>query len=55
MAAKISDTSRPLRHGFGVMRYSTGRQYEGDFLADLREGRGFELYPTGNSYFGSFK
>jgi len=37
------------------MRYSNGRQYEGDFLGDLREGRGFELYPTGNSYFGSFK
>lgn len=43
------------REGKGIMKYSNGRQYEGNWERDLRNGKGFERYPNGNSYFGSFK
>lgn len=32
------------RHGYGVMKYSNGRQYEGHWKDDLRVGEGFERY-----------
>jgi MORN repeat len=34
------------------MKYANGRQYEGDWSADLRDGRGFERYPNSNFYHG---
>jgi radial spoke head protein 1 len=42
------------RHGKGVMKYKNGRQYEGDWVADIRNGRGFERYPNSNYYTGYF-
>jgi hypothetical protein len=32
------------RNGKGVMRYKTGRVYEGDWQNDLRHGKGYERY-----------
>ena len=43
------------RHGKGIIKYKTGRQYEGYWDRDLRDGKGFERYPNGNTYFGQFK
>jgi len=40
------------RQGKGVMKYKSGRLYEGDWLKDLRHGRGYEKYENGNVYIG---
>lgn len=32
------------RHGKGVMKYKSGRVYEGDWINDLRHGTGYERY-----------
>jgi hypothetical protein len=42
------------RHGIGVMKYKSGRIYEGTWESDLRHGRGFEKYQNGNIYLGAF-
>ena len=42
------------RNGKGLMKYKSGRVYEGDWVNDLRHGRGFEKYQNGNLYQGSF-
>lgn len=53
--SKTDERKKILRQGMGVMRYSNGRQYEGEWEDDRRNGRGFERYSNNNSYFGSFK
>lgn len=42
------------RNGKGVMRYKSGRVFEGDWQNDLRHGHGYERYQNGNVYKGSF-
>ena len=42
------------RNGCGIMLYSNGRIYEGEWLNDVKFGKGFELYPSGNYYLGNF-
>lgn len=42
------------RTGPGVIKYESGRQYEGDWLNNQRHGKGYERYPNGNSYLGDF-
>lgn len=39
-----------IRQGQGVMRYRSGRVFEGDWDDDVRHGRGFEKYVNGNTY-----
>lgn len=43
------------RHGYGIMKYTNGRQYEGSWENDLRVGEGYERYHNGNTYSGYFK
>lgn len=43
------------RHGKGVMKYKSGRVYEGDWKEDIRHGRGYERYENGNIYIGQFE
>lgn len=43
------------RHGYGIMKYTNGRQYEGTWENDLRVGEGYERYHNGNTYSGNFK
>lgn len=43
------------RNGKGVMKYKTGRVFEGDWLNDLRHGKGYERYQNGNVYIGYFE
>lgn len=40
------------RNGKGVMIYTNGRLFEGDWAEDLREGRGYERHANGNIYIG---
>jgi hypothetical protein len=42
------------RHGKGIMKYLSGRIYEGMWGFDLREGHGYEVYSNGNVYHGDF-
>jgi hypothetical protein len=44
-----------LRFGLGIMKYSSGRVYEGYWEEDLRSGNGFERYANSNIYIGQFK
>ena len=39
-----------LRHGLGVMKYKSGRLFEGHWDNDMREGRGYERFANGHSY-----
>ncbi|CDW80329.1 UNKNOWN [Stylonychia lemnae] len=43
------------RQGKGVMKYSNGRLYEGEWENDQRHGRGYERYPNSNIYQGEFQ
>lgn len=43
------------RQGKGVMKYKSGRIYEGEWISDLRHGRGYERYQNGNVYLGQFE
>jgi hypothetical protein len=43
-----------MRNGEGIMKYKSGRVYEGTWRHDLREGRGFEWYSNSNTYQGFF-
>jgi hypothetical protein len=43
------------RQGFGVMLYTSGRRYEGQWENDLRNIRGYERHSNGNIYQGEFK
>jgi hypothetical protein len=42
------------REGQGIMKYKSGRLYEGNWKTDVRSGRGYEKYQNGNIYLGSF-
>lgn len=33
-----------MRFGKGVMKYKSGRIYEGEWMGDLRHGQGYEKY-----------
>ena len=46
--------SEKKRNGKGVMIYSNGRKYEGDWKDDVRHGRGYEIHPNLNIYIGEF-
>jgi hypothetical protein len=43
-----------VRHGKGLMRYKSGRLFEGHWRNDLREGRGYERYANGHTYEGCY-
>jgi len=43
-----------LRHGKGIMKYKSGRIYEGGWSSDFREGRGYERYANGHTYEGCY-
>ncbi|CDW85222.1 UNKNOWN [Stylonychia lemnae] len=43
------------RHGFGVMLYTSGRRFEGQWENDLRCIRGYERHSNGNIYQGEFR
>jgi hypothetical protein len=34
------------RHGKGIMIYSNGRKYEGEWFNEVRHGRGYEVHPN---------
>jgi hypothetical protein len=36
----------------GIMKYKSGRLFEGTWQNDLRHGRGYEKYENGNFYLG---
>ena len=54
-AVFVGECVEMRRTGKGIMRYKTGRIYEGDWLNDLRHGHGYERYANFNVYFGSFE
>ena len=41
------------REGLGVLVYTNGRTYEGEWLKNRRHGRGYEFFSNGNSYHGT--
>jgi hypothetical protein len=43
------------RHGYGLMTYSDGRIYEGDYKNNLKEGNGKLTFADGLIYEGEFK
>jgi hypothetical protein len=43
------------RHGYGLMTYSDGRIYEGDYKNNLKEGNGKLIFADGLIYEGEFK
>ena len=43
-----------MRHGIGVMLYSSGRIYEGFWIKDKRQGRGYERFKNGDVYTGEY-
>ena len=43
------------RNGLGVMLYTNGRRFEGNWESDLRSRRGYERHANGNKYQGEFK
>jgi hypothetical protein len=43
------------RQGKGIMKYKSGRVYEGDWSNDVRHGHGYERYQNGNVYTGQFE
>jgi hypothetical protein len=44
-----------VREGKGVMKYHSGRTYEGTWSEDRRTGEGYEMFENGNIYKGSFE
>ena len=42
------------RDGFGVMRYSNGDIYQGEFLKGDIQGKGKKIFANGRSYDGSW-
>jgi hypothetical protein len=52
---QVADNEKKQRQGTGLMLYSNGRLYEGDWREDKREGRGYERYQNGSIYTGQFK
>ena len=49
------DDDTVIRQGKGVMKYHSGRIYEGNWLEDMREGEGYERFENNNVYKGRFK
>ena len=43
-----------MRHGLGVITYSSSRVYEGHWVNDKREGLGYERFSNGNTYHGEY-
>lgn len=43
------------RCGRGVIRYESGRIYEGSWQDDVRHGQGFEHFANGSQYLGEYK
>jgi len=41
-------------NGKGVMEYSDGKQYSGEFLEGIRQGQGKYVFPNGEEYIGGF-
>lgn len=50
-----NEDDKVIRQGKGVMKYHTGRVYEGTWHNDTREGEGYEKFENGNVYKGKFK
>jgi hypothetical protein len=46
--------NKKLRHGLGVMMYTTGRLYEGLWVKGKRHGKGYEKFKNGDVYIGEF-
>jgi hypothetical protein len=53
-AIYFGEIERMRRNGIGVMKYKSGRLYEGEWVDDIRDGKGFEKYANGNIYLGLF-
>ena len=50
----LGELKNGRRHGQGIMRYASGRVYEGNWTSDMRHGRGYEKYANSNVYDGEF-
>jgi len=53
-AVYFGDIEYLKRNGIGIMKYDSGRFYEGSWKNDLRDGKGYEHFPNGNSYEGEY-
>lgn len=42
------------RQGIGIIKYQSGRIYEGNWKNDFRDGKGFEKFPNGSTYDGAY-
>lgn len=49
------DDDTVIRNGKGVMKYHSGRIYEGTWLQDTRHAEGYERFENSNVYKGNFK
>ena len=38
------------RHGKGILKYTSGDTYDGEFKNNLRHGKGIHKYHTGHTY-----
>jgi len=53
---QVEDTEeRSIRNGKGVLKYHSGRIYQGPWLDDQRNGEGYEQFENGNVYKGNFE
>ena len=51
----VGDFANELFHGQGVMQYSNGNSYEGQWQQGRRHGRGMMKYKNGDSYAGQWQ
>ena len=52
---KDDETGDILAHGKGIMNWSNGSIYDGDWVADNRSGKGVFTWPNGDRYEGNWK
>ena len=50
----LLDSNFFIREGKGIIRYESGRFYEGNWHQDKRHGLGYEKFQTGNTYIGEY-
>jgi hypothetical protein len=50
----LLDPNSFIRQGKGIIRYESGRLYEGSWHQDKRQGLGYEKFQTGNTYIGEY-
>ncbi|CAI2363428.1 unnamed protein product [Moneuplotes crassus] len=51
----LATSETPTRSGKGVLKYHSGRVYQGYWANDQREGEGYEKFENGNIYKGNFQ